>query len=61
MIYLVLETSSPRGLISILEEGRILLSQEVPFGVRESGELVPVWKQLSKSSLLLSALLKILF
>ncbi len=48
MIYLILETSSPRGLISILEEDRILLSQEVPFGVRESGELVPILEEALK-------------
>lgn len=42
MYYLVLDTSSPRGLFSILKNDHILLKQEVAFGVRESNELVPI-------------------
>lgn len=45
MIYLILETSSPKGLLSLIEDNQILLSKEVPFGVRESGELVPILEQ----------------
>jgi tRNA threonylcarbamoyladenosine biosynthesis protein TsaB len=46
VFYLILETSSAKGLISILENGEELLTQEVPFGVRESGELVPILERM---------------
>jgi tRNA threonylcarbamoyl adenosine modification protein YeaZ len=42
MYYLILDTSSPRGLFAILKDRKILLKQEIAFGVRESNELVPV-------------------
>lgn len=46
VLYLILETSSPRGLIAILNQDKLLASKEVPFGVRESGELVPILEDL---------------
>ncbi len=42
MYYLILETSSPRGLLSILKDQKIIFEQEVAFGVRESNELTPL-------------------
>lgn len=41
MYYLILDTSSPRGLLAILKDHKILLKQEIAFGIRESNELVP--------------------
>ncbi len=53
MYYLILETSSPRGLCAIVKNGEVLFQAEVPFGVRDSGELVPVFemgfKKINKS------------
>ncbi|MCH9633456.1 MAG: hypothetical protein S4CHLAM7_01810 [Chlamydiae bacterium] len=55
MNYLIFETSSSRGLVSILDGDRVLTRIEVPFGVRESAELVPVLEQaLKKHSLSLN-------
>lgn len=42
MYYLILDTSSQRGLFSVLKNEHILIKQDVSFGVRESNELVPI-------------------
>ncbi len=41
MYFLVLETSSPRGLFAIIKDKKIIFKHELSFGVRHSNELVP--------------------
>lgn len=53
MYYLILDTSSQRGLFSVLKNDHILIKQEISFGVRESNELVPII-EMSLNSLQLS-------
>lgn len=42
MHYLVLETSSSRGMVALLENQQILFKKEVSLGVREANELMPL-------------------
>lgn len=49
MITLILETSSPKGLISLADHQKIWAQKEVPFGVRQSVDLVSELQDLFES------------
>lgn len=42
MYFLIIDTSSLKGILSIFKDDKIIFNQELSFGVRESNELVPV-------------------
>lgn len=41
MLSLIIETSSTKGLVAILENQKVLFCEEIPFGIRESKEIIP--------------------
>lgn len=42
MYFLIIDTSSLKGILSIFKDDKIIFNQELSFGVRESNELVPL-------------------